>query len=188
MTQTQGHCDAKFVEVQRLFQEFLESGKELGASIAVNINERNVVDLWGGFADTNRTRPWTKDTIVNVFSTTKTVTSLALLMLVDRGLLDLNAKVAKYWPEFAENGKQDIEVRHFLTHSSGVPAWEMPITLEDVYNVDQVRSLFLSISYIDKCLWSRALPRSSPELCLSSTIPETSMKPHTDMMNSPLPD
>jgi CubicO group peptidase (beta-lactamase class C family) len=137
MSQVQGHCGATFGEVQKLLENYLESGEELGASIAVNINGQNVVDIWGGFSDPDRTHPWEEDTIVNVYSTTKTITSLAVLMLVDRGLLDINAKVTKYWPEFAKNGKQDIEVRHFLSHSAGVSGWEAPITLEDTYDVEQ---------------------------------------------------
>lgn len=96
MAQVQGQCDPKFGEVQARLEEFLESGKELGASIVVNIDGKNVVDIRGGFADDARTRPWESDTIVNVFSITKAVTSLSILMLVDRGVLDLNEKVSKY--------------------------------------------------------------------------------------------
>ena len=81
-------------------------------------------------------RPWTENTITNVWSTTKTVTNLAALMLVDRGQLDPYSPVAKYWPEFAENGKERIEVRHILSHTSGVSGWEAPFTTEDMYDRD----------------------------------------------------
>ncbi|RAL60677.1 hypothetical protein DID88_009995 [Monilinia fructigena] len=85
--QIQGHVDPRFTEVLKSFQKFLDTGEELGASIAVNIDGENVVDIWGGFSTEDRTKTWERDTIVNVFSTTKTVCALAALILVDRGLL-----------------------------------------------------------------------------------------------------
>ena len=100
-----------------------------------------VVDLWGGWADEARTAPWTENTIANVFSTTKTMTALAALVLVDRGELDLDATVAKYWPEFAARGKGGIKVRHLLSHTSGVSGWDQPITLEDLYDWDKSTGL-----------------------------------------------
>jgi hypothetical protein len=86
-------------------------GEDLGASLAVNIDCELVVDLWGGWADETRTVPWTEHTITNVFSTTKTMTALSALVLVDRGELDPDATVASYWPEFAANGKAEVKVR-----------------------------------------------------------------------------
>ena len=115
-----GTCSARFEPLRELFAAKLESGEDLGASLAVNIDGEMVVDLWGGWADEARTVPWTENTIACVFSTTKTMTSLAALVLVDRGELDLDATVAKYWPEFAANGKAGIKVRHLLSHTSGV--------------------------------------------------------------------
>ncbi|MFJ8996216.1 serine hydrolase domain-containing protein [Streptomyces sp. NPDC102279] len=115
-------------------QRRLDSGAECGASIAVIERGELVVDLWGGHADAARTRPWERDTLTPVWSTTKTMTALVALMLVDRGELDLDRPVAHYWPEFGANGKQDIKVRHLLSHSSGVSAWEQPVTVEDVYD------------------------------------------------------
>ena len=112
----------------------------MGAAIAVDIDGEMVVDIWGGHADAPRTREWGRDTIVNLWSSTKPVTSLAALSLVDRNLLDVFAPVAKYWPEFAANGKQDIEVRHILSYTSGVSGWDSPFTLEDVYNWDKATS------------------------------------------------
>jgi CubicO group peptidase (beta-lactamase class C family) len=100
-----------------------------------------VVDLWGGWADEARTAPWGENTITNVFSTTKAMTSLAALVLVDRGELDLDAPVANYWPEFAANGKAGIKVRQLLSHTSGVSGWEQPITLEDLYDWDKSTAL-----------------------------------------------
>lgn len=134
MAAVQGVCDARFAPVVEALQARLEADEELGASIAVVKDGEPVVDVWGGWADSERTKPWGQDTITNVWSSTKTVMSLAALMLVDRGELDLHAKVAKYWPEFAANGKEGIEVRHLLSHTSGVSAWEQPVVLEDLYD------------------------------------------------------
>jgi CubicO group peptidase (beta-lactamase class C family) len=90
-----GTCSGRFDSLRELFAAKLESGEDLGASLAVNIDGEMVVDLWGGWADEARTAPWTENTIANVFSTTKAMTSLAALVLVDRGELDLDATVAK---------------------------------------------------------------------------------------------
>ncbi|MGA5541762.1 serine hydrolase domain-containing protein [Mycobacterium sp. NPDC051198] len=129
-----GHCDARFSSIRDALSEALASGEETGASIAVDIDGELVVDMWGGSADAARTKPWTEDTIVNVWSSTKTVTALAGLMLIDRDLVTADTPVAEYWPEFAANGKQDIEFRHLLTHSSGLSGWEQPFAIEDIYD------------------------------------------------------
>jgi CubicO group peptidase (beta-lactamase class C family) len=115
-----GHGDSRFDSVRSGLADAIAPGEEVGAAIAINIDGENVVDIWGGHTDSAKTAGWTKDTIINVWSSTKTVTSLAELMLVDHGLIELSAPVAKYWPEFAANGKQDIEVRHILSHTPGV--------------------------------------------------------------------
>ncbi|MQC28016.1 MAG: class A beta-lactamase-related serine hydrolase, partial [Chloroflexi bacterium] len=124
MTAIQGVCDDRFGAVREAFQQNFDAGRELGASFAVTVDGEPVVDLWSGFADEARTRPWERDTIINVYSTTKTMTALCALMLANRGELDLHAPVARYWPEFAQNGKGAIEVRHLLSHSSGLSGWE----------------------------------------------------------------
>jgi CubicO group peptidase (beta-lactamase class C family) len=132
-----GTCSARFEPLRELFTDKLDSGEDLGASLAVNIDGEMVVDLWGGWADEARTVPWAENTITCVFSTTKTMTALAALVLVDRGELDLDAKVAAYWPEFAAGGKAGIRVRHLLSHTSGVSGWEQPITFDDVCDLDK---------------------------------------------------
>jgi CubicO group peptidase (beta-lactamase class C family) len=129
-----GWVDPRFEAVRDALAEQLESGNELGASIVVDIEGRTVVDIWGGWRDEARETPWTEDTITNVWSTTKTVTNLAALMLVDRGQLDPHAPVARYWPEFARNGKDGVEVRHILAHASGVSGWDAPFTIPDMYD------------------------------------------------------
>jgi len=130
----QGECDERFASARARMEENLSSGEELGASLVVDLDGEVVVDLYGGFCDTERERPWERDTITNVWSTTKTVTNLAALMLVDRGELDVYAPVARYWPEFATGGKQDIEVRQILSHTSGVSGWAAPFTIDDMYD------------------------------------------------------
>ena len=133
MTEVSGTCDARFAPVRDALAQQLERD-ELGASIVLDIDGQTVVDIWGGWCDSARSRPWERDTITNVWSTTKTVTNLAALMLIDRGELDAYAPVADYWPEFAANGKEAIEVRHILSHTSGVSGWDAPFTVEDMYD------------------------------------------------------
>lgn len=130
----QGHCDARFDKVADALAQAISDGEEVGASIAIDIGGETVVDIWGGYADAARTKPWNADTIVNVWSSTKNITALAGLMIIDRGLIEPETKVADVWPEFAANGKEDIEFRHFLTHSSGVSGWEQPVVVEDIFD------------------------------------------------------
>lgn len=136
-----GYSDERFIEVRNAFERRLAAGKELGGSIAISLDGELVVDLWGGFADAGRTAPWQKDTLTNVWSTTKTVTALAALLLVDRGELDVFEKVSHYWPEFAANGKSDVEVRHLLGHTSGLSGWEHPFQMEDMYDLERSTAL-----------------------------------------------
>jgi len=134
MAAIDGKCEPRFEAVRGALAQNLDSGEELGASLVVDIDGDLVVDLWGGFCDQARTVPWTERTITNVWSSTKTVTSLAALMLADRGELDVDAPVARYWPEFAAGGKEDVLVRHLLSHSSGVSGLEQPAVAEDLYD------------------------------------------------------
>ncbi|MEV0288410.1 MULTISPECIES: serine hydrolase domain-containing protein [unclassified Kribbella] len=129
----QGTVKDGFGVVHDELQEVLDQGDEVGLSIAFDVDGETVVDLWGGHRDPERSTPWRHDTIVNVFSTTKTVTALAILVLADRGILDLDEPVATYWPEFAQNGKEEILVRHVMSHTSGVSGWDQPVTLTDLY-------------------------------------------------------
>ncbi|POS75282.1 beta-lactamase [Diaporthe helianthi] len=131
MAQTHGTYDPKFEGVFAKFKGFLESGQEVGASLTVNIDGKDVINLWGGFTSAAKTHPWKEDTIVTVFSTTKTISALAVLLLINDGQLSPNDKVSKYWPEFAANGKQDVEIRHLLSHSSGLAVLEEPTTAEE---------------------------------------------------------
>ncbi|KGO41824.1 Beta-lactamase-like protein [Penicillium expansum] len=134
MAATHGVCDPAFKRVRDLFEQRLASGEEVGASICVNIDGKNVLDIWGGHADAAKTRSWEEDTLGVVFSTAKVVVAVAAMILVDRGLLDVEEKVSKYWPEFAANGKEDTKVWHILSHTSGVPHWDTRIPLETIYD------------------------------------------------------
>ena len=140
MAEVHGSCDERFTAVREALALNLD-GDELGASVAVDLDGETVVDLWGGFRDQERTTPWTQDTIVNVWSTTKCVLSLAALMLVERGELDVYAPVGDYWPEFSAKGKKDVQVRHLMSHTSGVPAWEQPFKIKDMYDWETATEL-----------------------------------------------
>ncbi|MGI9598110.1 MAG: serine hydrolase domain-containing protein, partial [Acidimicrobiales bacterium] len=134
MAQIDGTMDPRFDVLGDLLSGSLDAGTDLGASVAVTVDGEMVVDIWGGHADQARTAQWRSDTITNVWSTTKTMTSLSALVLVDRGLLDVYRPVSAYWPEFAANGKESIEIRHLMSHTSGVSGWEQPIATADLFD------------------------------------------------------
>ena len=137
----QGHTQERFAAAREAFAANFASDADIGASFCATLEGETVVDLWGGFADPARTRPWERDTIVNVYSTTKTMTFLTALMLADRGDLDFDAPVARYWPEFAANGKADVKVSHLMAHSAGLSGWVERVTTEDLYDWDKVTAL-----------------------------------------------
>ncbi len=137
----QGLCEPRFEAVKEAFAQNFEEGMEVGASFAVMINGKYVIDIWGGYKDKDKTQPWEKDTITLVASTSKVPTTLCTLMLVDRGKLDLDAPVAKYWPEFAQAGKEKLPVRFLLSHTSGVAGLDELITYKDLYDWDKITSL-----------------------------------------------
>ena len=129
-----GSCAPRFAAVRDAFAANFAAGREVGASFAATVDGEPVVDLWGGHADAARTRPWQRDTIVNVFSTTKAMTALCAHVLVDRGLLDVDAPVARYWPEFAQSGKDTVTTRHLLSHSAGLAAIRRPLPAGAYYD------------------------------------------------------
>lgn len=131
MAEIQGSYDGLFTEVPGALAALLDAG-DVGGSVAVFVDGEPVVDVWGGFADTDRTIPWQRDTITGVWSVTKTMTALCALVLADRGELDLSAPVARYWPEFAAQGKDGVLVRHLLSHTAGLPDWDG--TVEEIYD------------------------------------------------------
>jgi CubicO group peptidase (beta-lactamase class C family) len=131
-----GHCDDRFSGVLKAFENNFKNAGEVGACFAATLEGEYVVDIWAGHQDAEKTRPWEEDTIIKVASTTKTMTFICALMLADRGELDLDAPVAKYWPEFAANGKEGVLVRHCLAHSAGLPGFSRPFTVEEMCDWD----------------------------------------------------
>ncbi|MFG2639411.1 serine hydrolase domain-containing protein [Streptomyces sp. NPDC048370] len=130
----EGHCDPRFAAVRDAFEANFRTKDELGAAVTVQVHGETVVDLWGGWADAARTRRWERDTVVNVWSTTKGVTALCAHLLADRGLLDLDAPVAAYWPEFGAAGKETLPVRFLLSHRAGLSGLREPLTLAEFYD------------------------------------------------------
>ena len=136
----QGRCEPRFARVREAFAENFRLRQELGAAVALALEGELVVDLWAGHLDPARTRPWQRDTLVNVYSTTKGVTALAAHRLVDEGRLELDAPVAKYWPEFAQAGKGALPVRFLLSHRAGLPAVRKLLPNEALYEWDAMTS------------------------------------------------
>jgi CubicO group peptidase (beta-lactamase class C family) len=141
MSHVHGTTTDKFAGLVDHLEKTLASGDDVGASIAVYHHGEPVVDLWGGYRDEGQTTPWDRDTLVNVWSSTKTMTFLVALMLYDRGELDFNAPVATYWPEFAAHGKADIEVRHLMNHCAGLAGWQEPMAPEQLADWERATSL-----------------------------------------------
>jgi CubicO group peptidase (beta-lactamase class C family) len=133
-----GECGQRFSAVKEAFVKNFETSGDVGASFAAAINGEFIIDMWSGYADAEQTQPWERNTIVNVWSTTKVMTALCAHMLVDCGQLDLNAPVAKYWPEFAQAGKDRIPVRYLLSHTSGLAGFDEPIPVEALYDWDRI--------------------------------------------------
>ncbi len=136
-----GFTDERFAPVRAAFEANLADGADVGASFCATLEGETVVDLWGGWADAARARPWERDTLANVYSTTKTMTALTALLLADRGELDFDAPVARYWPAFAANGKAAVKVSHLMSHSAGLSGWKEPVVTADLYDWEKVTAL-----------------------------------------------
>jgi CubicO group peptidase (beta-lactamase class C family) len=139
--QIHGTCHDRFAPVRDAFLFNLETGQDIGASVAVFVDGEAVVDLWGGFFDATYTRPIGPHTIVQGFSSTKTIAALCALLLADRRAIDLDAPVARYWPEFAAEGKADIAVRQVLGHTAGLCGWTVPMTHRDLFDWEKSTTL-----------------------------------------------
>ena len=136
MATIQGTCTPEFELVRDAFTTHFDQGLEDGASVCVTLEGQVVVDLWGG-TDGNGDA-WQSDTLVNVWSVTKTMSATVMLMLADRGELDLESPVAHYWPEFGTHGKDEVLVRHVLAHTAGLPGWTVPIAPLDLADHERV--------------------------------------------------
>lgn len=141
MTEIHGTTHPRFAAVRDAFAANFANGSDIGASFAATLEGETIVDLWAGHADEAKTRPWEKDTIVNVYSTTKTMTALTALLLADRGELDFAQKVAHYWPEFAAAGKQDVTVAQLMAHSAGLSGFREKMTRSDLYDWEKITTL-----------------------------------------------
>ena len=141
MVDIHGSCDGRFERVRDAFERNFTDLGDVGASFAMTVEGEFVVDLWAGHRDAAGTEPWLADTIVNVYSSTKTMTALCALLLADRGELDFRAPVARYWPEFAANGKERIEVRHLMSHSAGLSGLDEIDSAHIWYDWDRVAEL-----------------------------------------------
>jgi len=130
----EGSCDPRFKRVKEVFADSFDNGIEVGAAVAAVVDGKTVFDLWGGYADKAKTKPWTRDTLVNVFSTTKGLTAMCAHRLVDQGKLDIDAPVSKYWPEFAQAGKEKIPVNFLLTHRAGLAAVRKQLPMDAYSN------------------------------------------------------
>jgi CubicO group peptidase (beta-lactamase class C family) len=137
MAEVRGTTDPKFDSVREQLEKNLTAGDDLGASVAVFHHGEPVVDIWGGYQDVDKTVEWQRDTLVNVWSTTKTMTFLVALMLADRGELDFHATVSSYWPEFAAGGKSSVEVRHVMGHTAGLSGFGESIKPEELADWDK---------------------------------------------------
>jgi CubicO group peptidase (beta-lactamase class C family) len=136
----QGHCDPRFSAVKDVLAASIESGTDIGASFAAYINGERVVDIWAGHLDLEQSKPWQEDTLVNVYSTTKTMSFLCAMLLAEQGRLDFEANVSDYWPEFAQNGKESIKVWHLMNHAAGLSGTDEPLEGEDLYDWAKVIS------------------------------------------------
>jgi len=122
-----GFCDPRFAAVREAFRANFRERGEPGAAVAVSLDGRAVVDLWGGWKDVARKEPWRQEVIVNFFSVSKALCTVCALRLVEQGRLELDAPVARYWPEFAANGKDSVTLRHVLSHRAGLPSVREPL-------------------------------------------------------------
>ncbi len=130
----EGSCDQRFELVREEFERNFAERGEIGASVCVTLEGRTVVDLWGGLADPATGRPWERDSITHVWSNTKGATALCLHVLIDRGEVELDAPVSRYWPEFAAAGKEGVSVRMLLAHQAGLAAVRTPLPPSGMYD------------------------------------------------------
>ena len=136
-----GSYDSKFQNVVDRFEKNFDEFADVGASFAASVNGEYVCDIHAGHRDAAKSLPWEADTLVNVYSTTKTMSFLCILLLAERGQLNVDDKVSKHWPEFAQNGKEDIEIRHLMSHSAGLSGLTVPTKPDDLYDREKIVQL-----------------------------------------------
>ncbi len=136
-----GYFDERFAGTVEVFAGNFQNGEDIGASFALSKDGEMIVDIWAGHLDEAREVAWEENTIVNVFSSTKTVSFLCALVLAGRGLLDFDAPVSTYWPEFAQNGKESVLVWHLMNHAAGLSGMDVPVSSSDFYDWDKITGL-----------------------------------------------
>jgi CubicO group peptidase (beta-lactamase class C family) len=141
LAEIHGTYEDRFQPVADALSRSIDDGLDIGASVAVMLEGEPVVDIWGGHLDAEQTEPWEQDTIVNVFSTTKTMTALCALILADRGELEVDSPVKRYWPEFGAAGKQRVTVGQLLGHSAGLSGWDERLEPEDLADWEKCTGL-----------------------------------------------
>lgn len=141
-----GHCNSQYEHVLNAFVENFELGEEVGAACSIYVEGEKVIDLWGGYEDANKSRPWRQDAIVCMHSVAKAFSATALHMLAERGVVDYDSPVAEYWPEFAAAGKQDIPLRYIMDHRAGLPVIEASVDDITIYDFDGFTSELASMS------------------------------------------
>lgn len=136
MIQIEGFCDERFARVRDEFEKNFTERGDVGACFALTFEGEYVVDIWAGHQDAALEKPWQEDTIINVFSSTKTMTFLCALVLADRGLLDFESCVVDYWPEFSAGNKTQVKVKHLMSHSSALPGFSRTFTTPELCDWD----------------------------------------------------
>ena len=128
-----GECDPQFSKVKETFEKLYQEDREIGSCFAVYKDGNPLVNLWGGFQDKDKTKPWQKDNLVTVYSTTKGVAAFCIALAMEKGLLKYEEKVSTYWPEFASNGKEEITIGMLMSHQAGICSPETR-NVDDYYN------------------------------------------------------
>jgi CubicO group peptidase (beta-lactamase class C family) len=136
-----GEVAPGFEDVETQFKKNFTERGELGAACAIYRRGKKVVDLWGGYRDEKTLAPWEEDTLALIFSMTKGMAAMAVAVAHSRGLLDYDEKVARYWPEFAQQGKESITVRQLLSHQAGLSAIDEPLDLETIADPDALAKI-----------------------------------------------
>jgi len=140
MATIHGACDARFEPVKLAFEQNFSQRDEIGACVAVSFEGEMVVDLWGGTFGRGDDREWQEDTLINVWSTTKPMAAMCLLLLADKGELDLQAPVARYWPEFIQSGKEVVTIAHLLSHQAGLSGMDVTVDGDAIYDWEWMTS------------------------------------------------
>ena len=160
MAEINGHVTPGYEAVREAFAANFADRGDVGACTSLVVRGETVVDLWGGHADAERTKPWEQDTIINVWSSTKTMMFLTCLLLMDRGELDPYAPVSRYWPEFAANGKDKVEFRHLMAHMAGLSGFTEPVTEAERFNTANVEAREVAKREADTKAKTKAIPRT----------------------------